>query len=620
MMNRIPKLGCVVIAVMSVGAVAQNRPLGAIPERQQAAVDAFAAEFPDVRLHVEKQRIARVYGAPFAFDDTPQQAAANFLHSYSGMFGVSAEELVPLGVREIAGGKFSVVTYMQHFDGIPVHAARVTVLTRADLGNGVVLVSPNLVDLTDAQLEPVAITGERTISLTEKSYPDYQFTDPELVVFIDRREEMPAPMFAWRFVGESTDVSAPAKYEFMIDAASDDAEVVHLKSLIYFEDVSGTVTGMATPGDLPDRADNLPVAMFIPAMRVRMVGGNTGQTDNAGDYAISNGGVSDVTVQASVGGSGGTQAGEWVTVDNFAGGELTESQVVTPPGPADFLFNASPAEFNTAQVNGFIHTTLVRQFVLGIDASYPFFIDQMLCVVNRNDGFCPGNAWYNGTSINFCRVSGSSPNTAYASVVYHEYGHHIVDSGHPFATGDYHEGLSDVTTSLLMDTPCLGRGFLGGNGCLRSANNSVNYPCSGASHTCGQVISGAFWGLRNELVFTEPSDYLDIARSLYLASILLQPSGITPAITIDVLTLDDDNGDLSDGTPHYAEICAGFGAKNLNCPPPLSFEYPDGRPSSVLPNQDTTFGVNVVSQGGTPISGSGRFFYSLDDGVRSAER
>ena len=35
---------------------------------------------------------------------------------------------------------------------------------------------------------------------------------------------------------------------------------------------------------------------------------------------------------------------------------------------------------------------------------------------------------------------------------------------------------------------------------------------------------------------------------------------------IEVLTVDDDDGDLGDGTPHYAEICAAFAAHSIDCP------------------------------------------------------
>ena len=52
-----------------------------------------------------------------------------------------------------------------------------------------------------------------------------------------------------------------------------------------------------------------------------------------------------------------------------------------------------------------------------------------LVYVNRTDQpICPGNAWWSSGdhSINFCLSGGSNPNTAFGSVIYHEYGHHVV--------------------------------------------------------------------------------------------------------------------------------------------------------------------------------------------------
>ena len=55
-------------------------------------------------------------------------------------------------------------------------------------------------------------------------------------------------------------------------------------------------------------------------------------------------------------------------------------------------------------------------------------------------------------------------------------------------------------------------------------------------------------------------------RFLYLNSILLHPADIDPGVTVDVLTLDDNDANIFNGTPHYEEIAAGFGAKNLDAP------------------------------------------------------
>jgi hypothetical protein len=52
------------------------------------------------------------------------------------------------------------------------------------------------------------------------------------------------------------------------------------------------------------------------------------------------------------------------------------------------------------------------------------------------------------------------------------------------------------------------------------------------------------------------------------SSILLHSgTSIDPSIAVDMLTLDDNDALLENGTPHYNEICTGFAAHGINCPP-----------------------------------------------------
>lgn len=102
---------------------------------------------------------------------------------------------------------------------------------------------------------------------------------------------------------------------------------------------------------------------------------------------------------------------------------------------------------------------------------------------------------------------------------------------------------------------------------MRTGDNNYQYPCSGEIHACGQLISGCIWDTRNALAISYPDDYMDIIANLTVNSILLHTgTEITPQITIDFLTLDDDDEFIENGTPHYNEICAGFNAHNMDCP------------------------------------------------------
>ncbi len=46
-----------------------------------------------------------------------------------------------------------------------------------------------------------------------------------------------------------------------------------------------------------------------------------------------------------------------------------------------------------------------------------------------------------------------------------------------------------------------------------------------------------------------------------------------PQTAIEVLTVDDDDGVLGNGTPHYAEICAAFAAHSIDCPDLLPADF-----------------------------------------------
>ncbi|MEE8576036.1 MAG: hypothetical protein V3T31_02165, partial [candidate division Zixibacteria bacterium] len=269
--------------------------------------------------------------------------------------------------------------------------------------------------------------------------------------------------------------------------------------------------------------------------------------------------------------------------------------------------------------NAYLEANVVRDVAIGANPSFPSLMNNDFPVtVNRTDGYCPGNAWYSPgeQSINFCQAGGQYPNTAWSSVVHHEYGHHLVNMGGS-GQSEYGEGMGDCMSVLTLDTSALGIGFFGTcDESLRDADNSLQYPCGGTSHFCGQLISGCVWDTRNALMITEPTDYLEILAAITVNSILLHVGGsITPQITIDFLTLDDNDASIDNGTPHYWEIAAGFGAHSMDAPQLilLTFELAEPAPSILDPGQTTSFELTVTGQsGGVPVEGTGKLFYSVD--------
>jgi hypothetical protein len=91
---------------------------------------------------------------------------------------------------------------------------------------------------------------------------------------------------------------------------------------------------------------------------------------------------------------------------------------------------------------------------------------------------------------------------------------------------------------------------------------------------------------------------------------------ITPQITIDYLTLDDDDGNIYNGTPHRDEICAGFNAHNMDCPELhlIEFIYPNGHPDLIDPAGGTIIDVEVVFSIQNPQPGTGMLHFNDGSG------
>jgi subtilisin-like proprotein convertase family protein len=342
-------------------------------------------------------------------------------------------------------------------------------------------------------------------------------------------------------------------------------ELLHEEHLICFgAPVNGNVSGLATEGIGSEQCEN-EVPQVLPHMRVTS-GANSAFTDASGNYTIDPDGA---TINAVL-------DGQFFDVDNYNLPDVSLSIPVS--NPANMLFNDLNVDpLIRAQVNLYVEANRVRDFVLQYNPAYPFVSTEVNfpARANRTDNFCPGNAWYSSTeqSINFCQAGPSNPNTSWSSVVHHEYGHRLVNAAGS-GQGAYGEGMGDVMSVLILDSPFLGWGF--NNNCtssLRNADNTCNYvttgcsTCGSAIHTCGQLISGCVWETRNNLALTNPGNYIDILAPLAINAMLVHTgTAITPQITIDYLTLDDNDANILNGTPHYPEINGGFTEHNMPGP------------------------------------------------------
>lgn len=568
---------------------------------QQAAIENLLAGNPLAKIYKQGDKMSRVYGNVPSPGFTAQHSAQLFVDAHSMVFGIPADDLALTKTTDMEG-KFQAFFFEQRSHGIPVFEGGLTVLVKPGIANEVVLASSQL-KVVPAQPPGGFITAKQATAAVRRAMPKAEYMEEPVLLIWGNGEE---GRYAYMVRAGMVDKVYPQRYKFFVDART--GAILERKTEVYYIDINGHIDGYRTPPNaLPDTNTNPPSLQTVPGARARVIGGNSAYSDASANFTIPHGGSTQVTVEAGL-------VGRWANVVPTGSSQHVQQLNVTPPGPANFVLNPTPTELITSQVNAFVHTEIVHNFAKAINPAYPGLDIQMTVNVNLNQT-C--NAYYSNSTINFYRSGGGCPNTAYSSVVYHEYGHHIIAMGHNSPSGDYHEGVADVATMYLLDDPVVGRDFFGPGTNVRNPDTAnQQYPCTGEAHTCGMVAGGAFWHMLDELKITMGTQAaLTHARYLYLNQILLSPA-IDPGLTIDVLTLDDNDGNISNGTPHYFEIDRGFRRHNLAAPPLnfLGFEIYPADTTFVNANETMRLAIRVYDIVGTYKPGTMTLNYRINGG------
>jgi hypothetical protein len=180
------------------------------------------------------------------------------------------------------------------------------------------------------------------------------------------------------------------------------------------------------------------------------------------------------------------------------------------------------------------------------------------------------NAVYSGNTITFYLAGSGCANTAFSTVIAHEWGHGLDDryGGISNSTGDgLSEGWGDIIGMYLVDSNLLGSGFNSPGSPLRNGVNSRTYPQTGQPvHVAGQVWMGFAWELRTRLrsVFGTPTA-ISISNDIVISSIVADATNQVDAVR-EVFIADDDDGNLLNGTPHYDQLSGAAIAKGLPYP------------------------------------------------------
>ena len=281
-------------------------------------------------------------------------------------------------------------------------------------------------------------------------------------------------------------------------------------------------------------------------------------------------------------------AGSWSTV--YTAGTTPQLAVQFEDGYNDLNFDGLG---NVKERSAYRSVTLIHEHMKSYMPQFTA-LDFSLTTNIDVEGEC--NAFYDGVSVNFYDTGGGcNPTSLIADVVWHEYGHGINgyyynSLGANFNNGAMNEGYADLWAMSLGDIAEIGKGFYTDNedGIRKYDAEPKVYPedLVGEVHADGEIICGA-WYDTHLLMGGDWSSTMALFVDAYPGlQATVQNGNEGQAYTdvlIDVLQADDDDGDLSNGTPNAAAIVEGFDIHGISV---FSYAEIDHTPLEFAPAEE----------------------------------
>ncbi|MBL7937950.1 MAG: hypothetical protein JNL43_01205 [Flavobacteriales bacterium] len=500
----------------------------------------------------------RAYGDPIAVGGGDASATAlEFLGSLDG-FGIPLDELVPMPIAPTK--KVTYAHFAQVHEGLTVLGAKA--LVKLDAQGRVIGFGADVYREFPTDLQP-AIGEAAAIAAATAGMLNVVNTSVGGLVFLPVPEGRKVEMRLVREVEVSTGGNVvPGRYRCLVDA--------HTGKLWYrtnevkncgheaVAEAGADVQMVATA--YPGNPMDAPEVQNLPDMDVT-IGGSLFRTDINGFVASGVTGPVETVFQLR---------GRYANVSTNGVTPVFSGTLNEGPNTVSFDGHA-----NIRELSAYIYTNEIHAHVKdvlpafqGTDFSLPVRVDLTIDNCNAN---------YDGSGLNFFAAGNNCPSMCTLNdVVYHEYGHNVNDKfynslSENFSNGAMDEGYADVWALTLTRDPVLGRGFN-----VTDPNSSVRrydqdrrvYPVDiqGEVHADGEIICGAWWDtyvlLGNDMELTTEL-FAAAYPGLQAATANGQEGQSFRDVLLDVLQADDDDGDITNGTPHGDAIVEAFGLHGI---------------------------------------------------------
>ena len=320
--------------------------------------------------------------------------------------------------------------------------------------------------------------------------------------------------------------------------------------------ITGTVTATVHPRLPTDALTTKNVAYAV--VKVDTI---SAPTDTAGHYSANPAGSVNVTSNFT---------GLYVAIHRQDGNDADFSRNnVSNPSVLNIAWSGSNSD--DAERDAYYHVNVAHDYIKRLDPTYTGNDVPVDCNVNIPDGEC-SSFWDAPThSMNFYAERPTCPAIAtLPDVIYHEYGHSVNDllyysegASLGMTSGVLQEATADINAAFITDNPVFGDGFFGPGTSLRTLSNTRHWPedKNPDDFETGLILGGAFWDLRQSAGKALAEHLVHFAKHGV-------PDDPDPEVAlgeyfVETLVADDNDANLSNGTPHFSQIAAAFNAHGI---------------------------------------------------------
>ena len=471
-------------------------------------------------------------------------------------------------LANVVDGAIRTVTFQQTSSGLPVAGAAIGLTFERD---HLVMVSSTAVPNVSVRMPPATLAAPQL----ERAAQDFLSADNistqvlghgarAIVPIIHERGTRAQVDIEYRVVETVTVESSrqAGQWDVWLDA-NDGAPIARKSNLMF---ASGSVMF-----DVPDRGPQGTRSGKPAPNDIHTVNGTQMTSSQTG---VVNWDTGTATVAPGL-------AGPLIKITNLAGANVTDS--LSLPDQGTVTWSKASDGPTDAQLDAFVFASHAKQFVtdnMNPSASTSAFLAQQNSVsVNMNDtcnAFSTGNAEF--FFLAGAQGGDNCENTGrIADVVYHEFGHSVhnnsVIPGEGFFDSSLSEGMADTLAVSITGDHAMGYGFFVDmpNVALRDVHAAgvvKTWPADadGEPHDEGEIIGETLFDTRLALQ-AKYGDAAGFAKFLVVYYNVMERAADIPSTFPAALVGNDDDGDLSNGTPDQCEIQTAFALHGLTDTP-----------------------------------------------------